>query len=95
LFSVILLAIFVSLVQFLGVVVFLALSAVFFYFASSIFSYFIHGLLQDTDNHLKPPFRVGKTSISANLISVHMWMLITAEVFGFLVLFYGVIVALF
>tara|TARA_R110001592_G_scaffold110593_1_gene307082 strand:+ start:224 stop:688 length:465 start_codon:yes stop_codon:yes gene_type:complete len=93
-FAAILLAKFVEISQLPSMVEIVAVSAVLLYFASAIFTYFIHGLLQDTDNQLKPPFRVGKTSISAKLISVHMWMLIAAEVFGFLVLFYGVIVAL-
>lgn len=92
-FAAILLAKFVETSQLPSTVEIVAVSAVLLYFASAIFTYFIHGLLQDTDNQLKPPFHVGKTKISSKLISVHMWMLIAAEVLGFLVLFYGVIVA--
>jgi type III secretory pathway component EscU len=93
-FAAILLAKFVEISQLPSMVETVAVSAVLLYFASAIFTFFIDGLLQDTDNQLKPPFHVGKASISSKLISVHMWMLIAAEVLGFLVLFYGVIVAL-
>ena len=72
----------------------IATSAVLFYFATAVTSYFIHGLLQDTDNQLKPPFHVGKVPLTPSLISIYMWMLIIAEVGGFLVLFYGVLIAI-
>ena len=92
-FAAILLAKFIEVSQLPGTVELVAVSAVLFYFASAIFTYFIHGVLQDTDNQLKPPFHVGKVNISSRAISVNMWMLITGEVAGFLVLFYGVLVA--
>lgn len=92
-FAAILLAKFVEVSQLPGVVKLIAVSAVLVYFASAIVTYFIHGLLQDTDNQLKPPFHVGKMKISSSAITLHMWMLIVAEVAGFLVLFYGVVIA--
>lgn len=92
-FAAILLAKFVEVSQLPGTVELVAVSAVLIYFASAIFIYFVHGFLQDTDNQLKPPFHIGKVKISPGHISLHMWMLIVAEVGGFLVLFYGVIVA--
>ncbi|MCB1697969.1 MAG: hypothetical protein KDI34_17220 [Halioglobus sp.] len=92
-FAAILLAKFVEVSQLPGVVELIAVSAVLVYFASAIVTYFIHGLLQDTDNQLKPPFHVGKMKISSSAIALHMWMLIVAEVAGFLVLFYGVVIA--
>ena len=92
-FAAILLAKFVEVSQLPGVVELIAVSAVLVYFASAIVTYFIHGLLQDTDNQLKPPFHVGKMKISSSAITLHMWMLIVAEVAGFLVLFYGVVIA--
>ena len=92
-FAAILLAKFVEVSQLPGMVELIAVSAVLVYFASAIVTYFIHGLLQDTDNQLKPPFHVGKMKISSSAIALHMWMLIVAEVAGFLVLFYGVVIA--
>lgn len=92
-FAAILLAKFVEVSQLPGTLELVAVSAVLVYFASAIFIYFIHGLLQDTDNQLKPPFHIGKANISPGLISLHMWMLIAAEVIGFLILFYGVLIA--
>ena len=92
-FAAILLAKFVEVSQLPGMVELIAVSAVLVYFASAIITYFIHGLLQDTDNQLKPPFHVGKMKISSSAITLHMWMLIVAEVAGFLVLFYGVVIA--
>jgi hypothetical protein len=92
-FAAILLAKFVEVSELPNTVELVAVSAVLIYFAIAIFTYFVHGLLQDTDNQLKPPFHVGKVNISSNLISLNMWMLIVAEVVGFLVLFYGVLIA--
>ncbi len=63
------------------------------YFATAVISYFIHGIKQDTRNQLhlsdgeKPTF-VHKS------IPVYMWTLIAAEIGGFLILFYGVVIAL-
>lgn len=65
-----------------------------FYFANAIIIYIIHGALGDTDNQLKPPFRLGKTALPPILMSGFMWSLIFAEIGGFMVLFYGVLVAI-
>lgn len=92
-FAAILLAKFVEVSQLPGTVELVAVSVVLIYFASAIVTYFVHGLLQDTDNQLKPHFHVGKVQLSPGHISFFMWMLIVAEVGGFLVLFYGVLVA--
>jgi len=72
----------------------IAMALVLFYFATAIATYFIHGLLQDTENQLKAPFVMGKRELSAGFISIQMWMLIAAEIGGVLVLFYGVLAAL-
>jgi len=85
---------FVEISQLPGRVELVAVSVVLFYFAAAILTYFIHGLLQDTDNQLKTPHRLGDKTLPAAMISVFMWSLVAAEVGGFLVLFYGVIVAL-
>ena len=64
------------------------------YFATAIISYFVHGVLKDTDNQLKPPHHAGNTKLAPGLISLYMWALITGEIGGFLILFYGVIMTL-
>jgi len=74
----------------------IATALVLFYFATAIVTYFIfiHGLLQDTENQLKPPFVLGKRKLSGRLVATQMWMLAVAEIAGFVVLFYGVIIEL-
>ncbi len=93
-FAALLLARFAEISQLPETVEFVAMALVLFYFATAIATYFIHGLLQDTENQLKAPFVMGKRELSAGFISIQMWMLIVAEIGGFLVLFYGVLVAL-
>ncbi len=94
-FAAILLAKFVEISQLPTIIEVLAAGAILFYFAIAISTYLIHGLLRDTENQIRPPFHIGKMKLSPNMISLHMWMLIIAEIGGFLVLFYGVIVAIF
>ncbi len=72
-----------------------ATALVLLYFAIAIATYFVHGLLGDTDNQLKPPFRLGAIPLPGAAIGLLMWTLIVAEIGGFLVLFYGVIDAIF
>lgn len=55
------------------------------YFAISILSYMVQGFKQETDNQLRP---------LTTPVRVFMWTLIAAEIGGFLVLFYGVTIAL-
>ena len=55
------------------------------YFAVAILSYMIQGFKQTTDNQLK---EVTKTT------RIFMWSLIVAEIGGFLVLFYGVLISI-
>jgi hypothetical protein len=91
-FAAILLVKFAEVSQLPNLIELFAVAAVVFYFATAIVSYFIHGLLKDTENQLQPPHSIGKMKISAGAIAFHMWMLIAAEIGGFLVLFYGVLV---
>lgn len=52
---------------------------VFFY--ASVFSYILHGFLQDTYNQFQKPHRLGKSAqLPAFLVSGFMWALILAEV---------------
>ncbi len=94
-FAAILLAKFAELSQLDNTLELIAVAAVVFYFATAIATYFIHGLLQDTDNQLQPPHAMGNKTVSSGAIAVYMWTLIAAEIGGFLVLFYGVLVAMF
>lgn len=72
-----------------------AVAAALFYFATAILTYAIHGFLKDTDNQLRAPFNLGKNVMPKASITIYMWMLIAAEIGGFLVLFYGVLVEIF
>ncbi len=94
-FAAMLLAEFARISQLPDTVELAAMSLVLFYFATAILTYFVHGLLRDTENQLKPPFRIGRRSVPGTAISLLMWTLIVAETGGFLVLFYGVLVAIF
>lgn len=64
------------------------------YFAYAILLYIIHGALKDTENQLKPPFRMGSLVLPSAFVGLSMWSLVVAEIGGFLVLFYGVLAAL-
>ena len=63
-----------------------ALSLLLFYFAIAIIGYMMHGYAQKTDNQIKDITPVTR---------VLMWSLIFAEIGGFLIIFYGVLRALF
>jgi len=93
-FAALLLAKFAEVSQLPELVELIAMALIMFYFATAILTYFIHGLLQDTENQLKPPFVLGKREMPGGFISIQMWMLIAGEIGGFLVLFYGVLKAL-
>ena len=63
------------------------------YFATAVISYFVHGIKQDTRNQLQLPEKDQQTPVQ-RMIPLYMWTLIAAEIGGFLVLFYGVIIEL-
>jgi hypothetical protein len=63
------------------------------YFATAVISYFVHGIKQDTRNQLQLPEKDQQTP-TQRMIPLYMWTLIAAEIGGFLVLFYGVIIEL-
>lgn len=94
-FACILLLTFVEISRLPVAVELVAVSALVLYFAASILTYLVHGLLQDTDNQLKRPFRLGNRTVPGSAISIFMWTLIAAEIGGFLVLFYGVLLEVF
>ena len=51
----------------------------------------LHGIRQDTNNQLKLPDPEQQTSVH-KIIPVYMWTLIVAEIGGFAILFWGVII---
>ena len=61
------------------------------FFASAVFGYAVHGYLQDTDNQLARPHRLGKRTLPSGLIKGYMWFLIAAEIGGTGVLVAGVL----
>ncbi|MGP9833073.1 hypothetical protein [Marinobacter sp. NSM] len=59
------------------------------FFAFAIGTYIVHGLLQDTDNQLRRPHRLGKRLLPPWMTGVFMMLLILGEVGGSLVLGVG------
>ncbi|HZP11734.1 MAG TPA: hypothetical protein VFB36_04865 [Nevskiaceae bacterium] len=70
---------------------FLACAALITFFGAAIAGYVTHGLLRDTDNQFVKPYHVGKLPMPGVMIHGFMWILMFAEIGGFLVLFSGVI----
>lgn len=61
------------------------------FFGLSIAIYIVHGALNDTDNQLKKPHKLGKRTVSGLTVHGFMWALIVAEIGGFAVLLCGAI----
>lgn len=59
------------------------------FFALSIASYILHGILRDTDNQFRKPHRLGEGTVPALPITIFMLAMVVAEVGGFSVLFLG------
>lgn len=64
------------------------------YFAIAQLGYIIHGFLQDTDNQLARPHRMGKTQIPALAMRIFMVSLFWGEVLAFALLFGGAVHAI-
>ena len=64
------------------------------YFAYAICTYVVHGMLKDTDNQLRRPFKMGGMTLPPAFMAVSMWSLVIAEIGGFTILFYGVVIAI-
>lgn len=62
------------------------------WFASAVLMYAIHGWLQDTDNQLQRPHRLGTKTMPAKMITVYMLLLIVGEVGGTAVLVAGIVI---
>lgn len=71
-----------------------ALVAPIVFFGLAVSTYAIHGILQDTDNQLQKPHRLGKHVLPTWITPAFMTMLIVAEIGGTVVLAAGVIQAL-
>lgn len=84
-FAAILIATFVEISQLSNTIESIATILLIAYFFFAILSYMIQGILGKTDNQLR--------NISAST-KWFMWSLIVAEIGGFVILFYGVIVAI-
>ncbi len=59
------------------------------FFAAAVGSYTVHGLLQDTDNQLRRPHRIGTRHVHSSAVSVFIYLLAAGEIGGFAVLFAG------
>lgn len=62
---------------------------VFFTFAQT--TYFLHGILKDTENQFSKPYKLGNWNLPPFLIHLSMVLLILGEIGGFLILFWGFI----
>lgn len=93
-FAALLLAEFAVISQLPATVEFWAAAFPLLYFGFAILTYIVHGVLQDTDNQLRPPFRLGRSTMPGPMMAGFMWSLIVAEIGGFVVLFYGVLAAI-
>lgn len=60
-----------------------------FFFCASVAIYAVHGVLNDTDNQLRRPHRLGARHVHGPAISLYMYLLTAGELGGFLVLFSG------
>ncbi|PPD25663.1 MAG: hypothetical protein CTY21_14110 [Methylomonas sp.] len=61
------------------------------FFASAVFTYWLHGVLKDTDNQLAQPHRLGGGTVPRGVIKVYMLALIAGEIGGTAVLLAGYI----
>jgi len=57
--------------------------------AVAIAIYILHGVIGDTDNQFRRPYRIGRFRISPSVFHSMNWLLIVGEIGGFLVLFIG------
>lgn len=69
----------------------ISVALVVLFFASAVVSYVVHGVLQDTDNQFRRPYRVGKRNIHGGAVGAYIYLLAACEIVGFMVLFAGFI----
>ena len=93
-FAALLLAVFAGLSAWSDTVDLVAAALPLAFFALAIGGYVLHGLLRDTDNQFLQPHRLGRGQLHPAAISGFMWLLMAAEIGGFVVLFAGAVQAL-
>lgn len=59
------------------------------FFAAAVGSYALHGLLNDTDNQLRRPHRLGARHVHGAAVSMFIYALAAGEIGGFAVLLAG------
>jgi hypothetical protein len=64
------------------------------FFALAVGTYVVHGALQDTDNQLAKPHRLGRREVPPAAVTAFMVALMVAEIGGFGVLLWGAVQAL-
>jgi hypothetical protein len=72
-----------------GTVNLVATSLPILFFALAVLSYAVHGLLQDTDNQIRRPHKLGDRAVHPRLISQFIYVLSAAEIGGFVILLAG------
>lgn len=65
------------------------------YFALAVAIYALHGFLNDTDNQLRKPYKLGGMNLPRFFIPSFMWTLVIAEIGGFAVLLIGCLQTLY
>ncbi len=63
--------------------------AVIAFFALAVLGYIVHGVLDDTDNQLRKPHRLGKGTVPPGQVLGFMFALMAVELGGFAVIFAG------
>lgn len=71
----------------------LALGGLLGFFGFAVLGYALHGWLDDTDNQLRRPYRLGTGMLSPAIVHGSMAALVLAEIGGFAVLGFGVLAA--
>ena len=67
----------------------MAVASLIAFFVLTVAGYAVHGLLQDTDNQLARPHRLGRATIPTPMMDAFMISLIAAEIGAFAVLAFG------
>lgn len=60
-----------------------------YFFATAIIFYVVHGVLKDTDNQLRVPHVLGKSTVPEPMMSALLWLLVVGELGGFSIMFAG------
>ena len=94
-FAALLLAEFAALSAFSDGINLLAAASALAFFAAAIAGYIFHGLMRDTDNQFRKPYRFGALALPQFMLHGFMLLLIVAEIGGSAVLFAGMLKRLY